>query len=696
MNHNAPRHTWPLVATLLLGLAGHRERAEAGGGPETVAVVVNADSRASKTIANTYVHLRKIPSTNVVYLTGLEPLRTTDVETFRERILLPTMKCLYNRGVLPQVDCIAYSADLPTVINVSGDLTSAAREKHQATIASLNGLTYLYQLVLAKQPAYLQPNMNSYRRRPTQSVPPKTLSPEDLAAYRKTLELRKARQWQAACTMLQPLTQKFKSNPAVHYDFACCLARLSRTTEALEALSDAVHAGWSERKHSETDPDLEPLRDSAQFKALLKQMDENRRKPFTVQPTTAFSAEYKWNARGEKVRGRGMRYMLSTVLAITDGGGNSVREVVQALRHSVAADGTHPHGTIYFVKDADRHPPTSQSLFASAVKALKKTGLKGCLVRGAWPEKTGPMAGGIMPAADSNSENCKRSLLPGAICEHLPHLDKTLRNSKGHIPPARFIRQGAAGTCATLSQPHGNPAEPPHPFIHVHYARGCSLAEACYQSAVAPYRLLIVGDPLCQPWANPLQFEVDEPKPGQKVSGELQIAPRILGGPDEVARLGDYELFVDGRRALRNQKGRLLLNTELLGGGWHELRIVAVTNGACETRSHLVLPITVEDEFGGIDLELVDHEADQIIRGDPVIVRATMSLNATIKIACHGHHLGTIEGPRGTLSLDPKQLGTGPVSLQATTQVAGKPIFSPPLELGVESSSPAESGRCRE
>ncbi|MGM0490030.1 MAG: TPR end-of-group domain-containing protein [Planctomycetota bacterium] len=696
MHQNTWRHVWPVVATLLLGLAGHPGRVVAGGGPENVAVVVNARSRASKTIANTYIHLRKIPSTNVVYLRELEHPGTTDVDTFRERILLPTMKRLYNHGVLKHVDCIAYSADLPTVINVSGDLSGAALEKYQASLASLNGLTYLYQLVLAKRPAYLGPNVNGYRRRPTQSAPSRPLKPSQLDAYRKTLELLKTGQWKAARDILQPLARQCKSNAAIQYDLACCLSRLSHATEALESLSDAVEAGWSNRKHTETDPDLDPLRGSAQFKALLNKMDENRREPFTVQPTTAFSAEYQWNARGQKVRRRGMRYMLSTVLAITDGGGNSVSEVVHALRHSVAADGTRPRGTVYFGTNPDSDPHTSQPALASAVKALKKTGLNGCLVRGAWPEKTDDAAGMVVPTTDFNSENGTRSILPGAICEHLPHLDKTLRKPNGPIPLAHFIRLGAAGTCATLSQPGANPAEVPHPFIHVHYARGCSLAEACYQSAVTPYQLLIVGDPLCQPWANPLRIEVDEPKPGQTVSGELQIAPRILGGQDEAARLDHYELFVDGRRLLTDQTAPLMLNTDLLGGGWHELRIVAVSNRACETRSHVVLPINVDDEFGGVELELVSPAAEPINWDDPVVVRATMSLKATITVACHGHHLGAIEGPRGTLCVPPRQLGTGPVSLQATTRVAGKPVFSPPLELHVEASSPAESDQSRD
>ena len=40
-------------------------------GPVNTAVVVNADSWASMTVANEYIHLRQIPERNVVYLEGL-------------------------------------------------------------------------------------------------------------------------------------------------------------------------------------------------------------------------------------------------------------------------------------------------------------------------------------------------------------------------------------------------------------------------------------------------------------------------------------------------------------------------------------------------------------------------------------------------------------------------------------------------
>ena len=54
----------------------------AGGGPENVLVVVNADSISSKTIANHYIRLRKIPATNVVYLNNIPDENTVNWGSF--------------------------------------------------------------------------------------------------------------------------------------------------------------------------------------------------------------------------------------------------------------------------------------------------------------------------------------------------------------------------------------------------------------------------------------------------------------------------------------------------------------------------------------------------------------------------------------------------------------------------------------
>ena len=60
-----------------------------------------------------------------------------------------------REGVLVQIDCIAYSADLPYSVHVQPDVGQQKLHRVATPEASINGLTYLYQLVLAKDVRYL-------------------------------------------------------------------------------------------------------------------------------------------------------------------------------------------------------------------------------------------------------------------------------------------------------------------------------------------------------------------------------------------------------------------------------------------------------------------------------------------------------------------------------------------------------------
>src|SRR5690606_18027371 len=69
-------------------------------------------------------------------------------------------------GLTPQIDCVAYSADFPWAIDASADFKDTKLPPMLSPIASLNGLTYLYQRVLKEEGQYLQLNSNRYMRLP--------------------------------------------------------------------------------------------------------------------------------------------------------------------------------------------------------------------------------------------------------------------------------------------------------------------------------------------------------------------------------------------------------------------------------------------------------------------------------------------------------------------------------------------------
>ena len=128
--------------TLLLILAC--QTLVAGGGPEAVALVVNANDDASKEIANYYAHLRQIPEINVIYLENVPQQNTISLEDFRTTILLPIFAQLKQRGIDQQIDYITYSCGFPT--RVQFDRAHAQRMPYIANpFASLTGMTYLFQ-----------------------------------------------------------------------------------------------------------------------------------------------------------------------------------------------------------------------------------------------------------------------------------------------------------------------------------------------------------------------------------------------------------------------------------------------------------------------------------------------------------------------------------------------------------------------
>lgn len=79
----------------------------------------------------------------------------------------------------------------------------------------------------------------------------------------------------------------------------------------------------------------------------------------------------------------------------------------------------------------------------------------------------------------------------------------------GQTKCTQLLKAGAAGTSGTVTEPFALQSKFPTPYLYVHYAKGASLVEAFYQSVTGPYQLLIVGDPLCQPFSNAPKQHID-------------------------------------------------------------------------------------------------------------------------------------------------------------------------------------------
>ena len=133
----------------------------AGGGPENVFLVVNPRSWASVTLANHYISLRQIPPVNVHYLDWPDSVELTNVEAFRQRLLLPIQQEVQRRRLGGQIDYIVYSSDFPFGVDISADLQPG----FEFPIGSLTGLTFLAPFVQEKSPQVVTAGNNLYFRR---------------------------------------------------------------------------------------------------------------------------------------------------------------------------------------------------------------------------------------------------------------------------------------------------------------------------------------------------------------------------------------------------------------------------------------------------------------------------------------------------------------------------------------------------
>lgn len=71
-----------------------------------------------------------------------------------------------------------------------------------------------------------------------------------------------------------------------YYDKACLLGRMGRTSEAIDAIQRALELGYRRFAHMEHDDDLDYIRDSARYKALI---NEYKQRPLYPQASTTVS-----------------------------------------------------------------------------------------------------------------------------------------------------------------------------------------------------------------------------------------------------------------------------------------------------------------------------------------------------------------------------------------------------------------------
>jgi uncharacterized protein (TIGR03790 family) len=559
-------------------LAVTPQGAHAGGGPENVFLVVNSNSDSSKTVANHYIELRKIPPNNVFYVDWKGSLGVCSGKNFREQILLPALKAIEDRNLTRQIDYLVYSTDFPWRMELRSVFPDDEFKAPFDPVASSTGATYLAAYMASENPGIVMPTVNWYVPGP-----------------------------------------------------------------------------------------IEPNISACQSLANV--------------PSRAFRSRYLWDENGKRTESAtaGQRYLLSTTLGVTRGRGNTIEEVLSYLRRSVAADGTRPRGTVYFMWNRDVRSTVRDKCFASIAEQINRAGGRATVRQGRLPDGAKDVAGLMVGLASFDVAGSGMQILPGAICEHLTSAGGVLTAGAHQTPLSDFLRQGASGASGTVTEPRAIQAKFPLPSLQLHYVRGCSLAEAFYQSVSGPYQLLVVGDPLCQPWAVAPRVAIKGISDPKNVSGELSITPSqaMAGGRP----IGVFELFVDGRLVARSAPGKsLALDTTKLPDGYHELRVVGIQADAIETQGRQIVPLHVRNAEAPVELQVAPSPG--VSQLGKLKMRVKHPGATSIAIRQNSREVGRVQGESGEVEIPAAMLGRGPVTLQAFSEGPTATV-SPPVRISV-------------
>jgi hypothetical protein len=514
--------SFPRTLAFLLAwlMAGWFSVAWGGASACSWIVVVNGDSVDSRTLANHFCQLRKIPHRNVIVLRSVPAGDQITVDEFRDTILGPVLKEIEARGLTPTIQGIVYSSDMPTAVQCQGDLNELKdRSKYLTPVASINGLTYMFRWVMTKNPSYIGFESNWYAAREASVLLNVfTGTPESRAELAKWIENR---QYEDAAKRFDEMRSATANPFPLEFLAARQWALAGDTDKAIDRLAAAIRNGWRYRKEITNDPAFDALTENPRFQRLVTRCPND---DFRYLPTRGFDARsfYAPNTLESNKPDQGVTYLLSTVLSVTRDQGITPPEAIAHLERSALADYARPVGTFFFTKTGDVRTQAREPNFAIAVERLQGLKMNARVIEQALPS-FGEKCIGVMfglPVFDWARSGAV--LLPGAIAENLTSLGGAM-TSPAQTKATELLRHGAAASSGAVHEPYAIQNKFPHPMMYTHYAQGLTSAEAFYESILCPYQLLIVGDPLCQPFAEPPRFNMSGVRNLQSVSGTVEL-----------------------------------------------------------------------------------------------------------------------------------------------------------------------------
>lgn len=678
-----------LILFLLFAAGITDQQVKAEG--ENLILVVNSSSADSLAVANHYIKLRNIPPLNVVYIDSFKILPNMDGESahvkyFESQVLKPILEAIDKRGLRPQVQYIAYSAGFPTRVTCQPQIEKFLKATDQkydihfhAPWVSLTSATFFHENIFSNTPDFVQLDANRYATHRTDDLFQNPFVNDSGTEFDLGVAAFQNNDYVTAVTKFEQLVAENPKQPIVRFFLAKALTIAGQLEKGIEQLRFCKELGWSYPDIVLADAAFTPLKSEPVFKILLDEMDSN---PTSIRSSRGFSSGEFWASNGwpNGSPEQGQRYVLSTMLAVTGPKASSLKQAFKQLDASAEADGSKPEGTFFFADHGDVRSKIRKNTFQAAAEQLTKMGFDVDISKSTAPKNQQNILGATLGSPAVNWKSTNSKFVSGALCDNFTSYGGWWAKAS-QTQVSDFLNAGAAGASGTVYEPYTIPAKFPGADLHVHYAKGFSLAEAFYQSVPCPFQLLIVGDPLCRPFAQLPSFEVDGLLDRTVVKSNFEIQFTNI---DSDTPIRHFKIFIDGKLIdTIGEESAFRIELKKLSEGYHDLRAVAVADSPAAATTSKQLEFFVRTKGNSVKL-VSNNKAIEL--GMPITIEAIASGHQAVKIMHNSRVVANIKsGSSG--EIDSKLLGQGHSKLYGIIQVNGKEVSSVPVSINILSSS---------
>jgi hypothetical protein len=257
----------------------------------------------------------------------------------------------------------------------------------------------------------------------------------------------------------------------------------------------------------------------------------------------------------------------------------------------------------------------------------------------------------------------------------------------GQTKLTELLKAGAAGSSGTVTEPYAMQPKFPHPRLYVHYAQGLSLAEVFYLSVTGPYQLLVMGDPLCQPFAAPpkllLETHLRQLDEKESLKLPLRYDTKSVEGKRPPQSAIAVSIKFDSNNIVNGPvQPALDIRLKDRAPGYHEIRVVSIGDDATQQRSEVIVPLWLgnREEFN------ISINAPETVAFPDRNVKIGVTAKSASKLSLwhNEERLGLSITDEDEFIVPLDALGLGPVRLHARAELPdGRVAKSEPITLQV-------------